>query len=225
MSADKTEIAGPVIKAEIHLVRHGHHPEGFRGGWSVHSLSDIGRAQSLLLTERLRQGGIKVDTLIASDLPRARETADIVARALRISVLLTEDWREVNNGVLAGMLEDQAQALYPGLYWSSLEMNQAYPGGESPAAFRQRIESAFRSLCERIHKGSVGPNVMVITHGGPIRAVLSLVEGTEWSNRGPQQPVHETSIFTLSYVCGNWCVTRRNDTRHLTCKVKGGGST
>jgi probable phosphoglycerate mutase len=156
-----------------------------------------------------------VDTLIASDLPRARETANIVARALSIPVSPTQDWREVDNGVLAGMPDDQARTLYPGLYWSSLGMNQPYLGGESPAAFRRRIENAFRSLCDRIQVGFAGPRVMVVTHCGPIRVVLSLVDGAEWSNRGPQHPVHGTGICSLTCTGGTWRVTRRDDARHL----------
>jgi len=36
------------------------------------------------------------------------------------------------------------------LYWSSLESDQPYPGGESPAAFHHRIEDAFHDLIEPI---------------------------------------------------------------------------
>jgi probable phosphoglycerate mutase len=219
-----------VEEQHIHLVRHGHHPEGFRGGWSHHSLSDLGRTQSILLAERLLREGTKVDTLISSDLPQARETADILARALGVSVSSAEEWREVNNGLLAGMPEDQARTLYPGLYWSSLEMNQPYPGGESPAAFRSRIEAAFVSLCSRIGEGNAGPSVMVVTHGGPIRAVLSIVNGTEWSNKGPQPPVRETGISSMVSTGGMWHVSRQDDVQHLAglevCQLSTGvGST
>lgn len=122
-----------------------------------------------------------VDTLISSDLPRAAQTAEILSKTLNTGVTPAMEWREVNNGVLAGMPEDQASAMYPGFYWSSLEMDESYPGGESPAAFQERIEEAFRSLCDRVFKGQIGPRVMVVTHGGPITVVLSLIEG----RRGP----------------------------------------
>ncbi len=164
---------------EILLVRHGHHPDGFRGGWSSHPLTKFGRIQATFLAERLRREGGKINALIASDLPRARETADILGRELDIPVSLNEGWREVDNGVLAGMPNDQADAAYPGLYWSSLHMDQEYPGGESPNKFRSRVEGAFRDVRDRILDGSLGPKVLVVTHGGPIRVVLSLVDGLE----------------------------------------------
>ena len=113
VSPDEAEIATPAI----HLVRHGHHPGGFRGGWSRHSLSRLGRIQSSLLANRLRQEGTKVNTFISSDLPRAGETADILAQASLVSVSFDDGWREVNNGVLAGLPDDKASSLYPGLFW------------------------------------------------------------------------------------------------------------
>ena len=200
---------------EIHFVRHGHHPIGFRGGWSSHSLSLLGKVQSSLLAERLRREGTRVDALISSDLPRSAETAEILSHVLRVSVSPSKEWREVDNGVLAGMPEEQAQAMYPGLYWSSLEPDQPYPAGESPAAFHQRIESAFSNLCDNILQGKMGPRVMVVTHGGPIRVTQSLVEGTPWSNKGPSARVHETSVFSLAWTGETWSVTRRNEQVHL----------
>jgi len=170
--AGDTSFHTPAGGPEIHLVRHGHHPEGFRGRWSHHSLSRLGEIQSALLAELMRREGTRVDTLITSDLPRARETAEILAQAVNVPVSSAQDWREVNNGVLAGMPDERAQAMYPGLYWSSLELDQPYPGGESPAAFYHRIEGAFRNLCNRVLQGSIGPQVMVVTHGGPIGVVF-----------------------------------------------------
>jgi probable phosphoglycerate mutase len=205
----------PIPTPEIHFVRHGHHPEGFRGGWSQHPLSRLGVIQSSLLAERLRREGTQVDTLISSDLPRAEETAEILSATLNVGVTPAREWREVDNGVLAGMPEDQAKATYPGLYWSSLEMDQPYPGGESPAAFHSRIEEAFRSLCDRLSRGEIGPRVMVVTHGGPMRVVLSLVEGTPWSNRQPAVTVQETGMFSLTWTGKAWSLTRTNDVTHL----------
>lgn len=160
---------------EIHLIRHGHHPDGFRGGWSHRSLTRLGEIQASLLSERLRREGLKVDTLISSDLPRAAQTAEILSQALGVGLSLAEEWREVNNGVRAGMPEEQARAMYPGLYWSSLEPDQPYPGGESPATFYRRIEAAFRDLCDGMLRGHIGPKVLLVMHVGPIGVILSTV--------------------------------------------------
>ena len=168
-------VHGAVATLEIYFVRHGHHQEGVRGGWSSHSLSQLGVVQSSLLAERLRREGTTVDSLVSSDLPRAAETAEVLSQVLRVAMSPAEEWREVDNGVLAGMPEEQAQDTYPGLYWSSLEPDQPYPGEESPATFRRRIEGAFRSLCGRPLQGHIGPKIMVVTHGGPIRDTFLLM--------------------------------------------------
>ncbi len=51
--------------------------------------------------------------------------------------------REMNNGDLAGMLNDEALERYPGLFFSSLKMNEPYPNGESPNDFFMRIKKWF----------------------------------------------------------------------------------
>jgi probable phosphoglycerate mutase len=82
------------MQQKIHLIRHGHHPDGFRGGWSDADLTD----------------------------------------ALGINDVTHDPWwREVNNGLLAGMANVDAAQRYPGLYWSALGPDEPYPGGgDSP---------------------------------------------------------------------------------------------
>jgi ribosomal protein S18 acetylase RimI-like enzyme len=57
--------------------------------------------------------------------------------------------------------------------------------------------------------------VIVVTHGGPIRVVLALVEGIAWSNKGPQQALRETGVSTLAKIGGTWRIACRDDIRHL----------
>jgi broad specificity phosphatase PhoE len=204
---------------ELHLVRHGHHPDGFRGGWSQHGLTELGRAQAAALARRLAAEGFTVDTLLTSDLPRARETAEIIAPALGLPVRLAPEWRETNNGALAGMENEEAERRYPGLYWSTLAMEERYPGGgESPALFRDRIHWALESLQRKVVSGEVGPRVMVVTHGGVIRVVAALVRGIAWSNRLKAFPAEVTSIHSFRFADGVWQVLRENDHAHLNAR-------
>jgi broad specificity phosphatase PhoE len=57
---------------------------------------------------------------ISSDLPRALETAAIISRAVGVPMIQSAEWREVNNGVLAGMKNAEVEAQWPGLYWRAL---------------------------------------------------------------------------------------------------------
>jgi broad specificity phosphatase PhoE len=74
----------------------------------------------------------------------------ILAKKLNLHVQLSAAWRETNNGFLAGMPNSEAEEKYPGLYFSSLEMDEKYPGGESPIKNFKRIKHIFESLCNEI---------------------------------------------------------------------------
>ncbi len=64
----------------IYLMRHGADDPDRLGGWSPYGLTDIGRQQALDAAERIINVGITA--IYSSDLPRAKETAEIVAKTL-----------------------------------------------------------------------------------------------------------------------------------------------
>ena len=73
--------------------------------------------------------------IYSSDLPRAVQTAEPIAAALNLPIIALKQFREVNNGDLAGMKNDIANSKYPGLYWDTIEWEEHYPNGESPKEF------------------------------------------------------------------------------------------
>ena len=83
--------------------------------------------------------------------------------------------RETNNGILAGITKEKAKAEFPGLYWSALEWDQAYPNGESPARFFNRIKLAWDSF--RRQTDTLPGNTLLVTHGGVIDAILCIENG------------------------------------------------
>jgi broad specificity phosphatase PhoE len=87
----------------LYLVRHGNHPDGFRGGWSDSGLSALGLQQVAALRDRLRREEVHVDTLLCSDLPRARQTADQLADVVGAKTALAPAWREVNTSISSSM--------------------------------------------------------------------------------------------------------------------------
>ena len=80
---------------DLYLIRHGESVPnvqpiigGMRGDAG---LTDRGRRQSQLLEERLRAERLAATQLYASTLPRARETARYVSRALDLPVQFDDD--------------------------------------------------------------------------------------------------------------------------------------
>ena len=200
---------------KIYLVRHGKDDESFRGGWSRLGLLEEGRQQAQQLARYFGAGSHLIKTIISSDLPRAAETAGAVAQALQVNVQWDEQWREMNNGLLAGMPHEEAERRFPGVYFSTLRMDTPFPDGESPRHFYRRVTTSFDRLCRRIEEGEAEADVLVVTHGGVISALAYHVNGQEWCNSAVRYPVAHTSVHTLEHLDGRWKLTARNALPHL----------
>lgn len=161
----------------IYLMRHGADDPDRLGGWSRNGLTEEGRRQVHTAKESLFDKGI--EKLYASDLPRASETAEIVAEFLHLPIRYTPQFRETNNGLLAGMLKTEARERYPSLRWSSLEWTQAFPGGESPEMFFERTGKAWSSFKAAVQNETV----LLVTHGGVINAILCIENKVPFTNR------------------------------------------
>ncbi len=194
-----------------YLIRHGQDLPGVRGGWSENGLTDKGREQVQKLVERFTQPDApKISRIYASDLPRTMETAQILADALGLEVIPKKDFREVNNGLLAGMDNDLALETYPGLFWNRMRWNQRYPEGESPREFHDRIRRAWRKFSAGIVQS--GENVILVTHGGVISLLQDLVDGVRYSNREKHHWISFTAVVPLTYREGRWHTARQKKT-------------
>ena len=186
---------------KVYFIRHAKDNGRYRGGWSKRPLVREGEQQAARLAAFVcqHQDTLSIQTIIASDLQRGFQTAQPVAELLGISMQKSMEWREMNNGRLAGMLHSEAERRYPGIYWSTLDMDQKYPGGESPREFFCRIRDALASLKEGVESGAIPANVLLVTHSGVINVLYSLIGGQEWSNKIrsfniPHASIHEYDI-------------------------------
>lgn len=77
-------------KIELYLLRHAHagDPAEWDGDDDERPLTGKGRRQAKRLGSFMRAVGLKPDKLVTSPLVRAEETAQLVAKALRVEVLV-----------------------------------------------------------------------------------------------------------------------------------------
>ncbi len=151
---------------ELYLVRHGEtnwNREKRIQGLTDISLNDIGRAQAkttgILLARR------SWDAVYASPLSRARETASIIARELGLGgPILLDALVERNYGAAEGLNWFEVELRYP--------HGTAVPGRESREQVGARVVPALVTLAEQ----RAGQSLVIVSHGGAIRAVLSEVE-------------------------------------------------
>ena len=130
------------------------------------------------------------------------QTAQILADQLHLPVTALSQFREVNNRNLAGMKNSLALEQYHGLFWNQLVWEQCYPNGESPKQFYERICVAWAAFSEEFI--SRNEDMVLVTHGGVIYVILSILEGRPYTNRDKQRSISHTEGIALSYQNGQW---------------------
>ncbi|MBD5526302.1 MAG: histidine phosphatase family protein [Lachnospiraceae bacterium] len=183
---------------KVLFVRHGKDDDRYRGGWSNLDLIPEGVEQAKKLASYLKANNhdYNITQIISSDLPRTMSTSNLISVELGLPVQKEIRLREINNGDLAGMLNDTALERYPGLFFSSLKMDEAYPNGESPNDFYVRIKTWLEEFIVKYRNAN--GNILVVTHGGVINIIYHLVKGIEWKNKGHTFKADNCSVHILN---------------------------
>jgi broad specificity phosphatase PhoE len=168
--------------SRTYFVRHGESEANvahrFANAAHGYPLTALGRTQAGVLAERLAAelSGTPPTSIHTSPLPRARETAQILAARLG-SPLQPADTAlaEFDVGEFEGTDDDANWQAYDVLVRDWLlggHLDRRLPGGESCRDIDQRFSPFFRALVEGSEPGAVH---VLVSHGGLIRAVVLLV--------------------------------------------------
>ena len=148
----------------ILLARHGETDWNIDRRVQGHSdtpLNDTGRAQARALGKELARE--QIDAVYSSDLIRAHETAKAVAEPRRLEVTAIRDLRERHFGTWEGLTDVEIHDRFKptdGSPWGD---------GETREEMAERVLTALHRIAEAHPDG----RVLVVSHGGPLRAVLS----------------------------------------------------
>jgi probable phosphoglycerate mutase len=153
----------------FYFIRHGE-PIGYQDGRAIGinpGLSPLGVTQAERLRDRLAATReIRADALISSPLPRAKETAEMLAPALDLPVIIEDEVQEFNLGEKEALTDEEIQALGSGFDLQQEPFRQVAPSGDSWAGFVMRI---WRAL-DRLTRLYEGKTVIILCHGGVIEA-------------------------------------------------------
>lgn len=202
------------------LIRHGEAQTALDGIVGCHEgctgLSPHGRQQAERLRDRLARTAELADAtvLYASILPRAVQTAEIIAPSLgSLPVQTSCDLCEQHAGEADGLSWEEADERYltAGM-WDDNPFRTFAPGGESVAQFVSRAGTALHDLAER-HPDET---VVVACHGGVIRAAyvafgavaLPFLSAMHHDNTGITEWVRNGAR-------PGWTLVRHNDAAHL----------
>jgi probable phosphoglycerate mutase len=156
----------------VHLVRHGQSEwnEARRvQGQQDPPLTPLGLSQAAGAAESLRDRPLTA--VLSSDLARARQTAEPIAAAHGLPVVVDSRLREQGLGVLEGLSLQEALDWSDGFDWT--DVDAAVPGGESLRAVYARLAAVLDPLC----RGEAGAEIAVVSHGDAIRVARCFLAG------------------------------------------------
>jgi phosphoserine phosphatase len=181
----------------VYLARHGESDWNVERRWQGHAdrpLTERGREQARALAERLE--GVELEAIYASDLRRAWETADTVAHARGLEVVRLPELREVDVGSWSGLTRDECAARFPEAFERWRAGGSGWDDGESYEEMAERIVTALSALAAHHPDGSI----LVVSHGGPIRAVHAQALGVDIATHrrsGPVEPNARLSVVSV----------------------------
>jgi probable phosphoglycerate mutase len=203
------------------LVRHGDAHAGFDGVVSGRTgclgLTDLGRRQAAALRDHLAETGrVQADVLLASELPRAIETAQIIAPALGFdpgSIPQDCDLCEVHTGEADGLAWSEYATTY-GSFDMEAEPDRVFaPQGDSWNSFHERVDAVMAKIA-RTYEGQV---VVAACHAGVIMASLRTRLGIPHPSNGTQLRPSNTGVTEWEYdpVRDLWLLHSFNEATHL----------
>jgi broad specificity phosphatase PhoE len=198
------------------LVRHGETVWNQENRWQGQAdvpLSEVGQEQSRRLAQRLLSERRPVRAIYASNLSRALHTAEILGETLGIVPTPAEAWREMNIGVWSGLTTAEVIARHAE-EWERLRAGEDLPrgGGETFAQFQGRLIESARRLIDR-HSGE---EIMIVTHGGAVRAFLLHCRGLDARQFRQIDKIGNTGLSEVTLGANGQAVIHAvNDIGHL----------
>lgn len=170
------------MSCEIYFVRHGethwNRDQRIQGHADI-PLNEMGRSQSLQLNQLLAK--TPFSAAFASDLLRAKQTAEHIIEPRDLPIQLSPALRERGVGALEGMNKDRYEEMIaPFLHSKQALDHQTYlhtpwhPEVESVHSVFKRVTEFLFPLAAFYQKQSL----LIVSHGGVIRSILDHIAFT-----------------------------------------------
>lgn len=154
------------VKKKLTLLRHGEtdYPNRYIGSRDV-PLAPAGVTQIKGLRKHFKNQG--VDRIVASPMQRCTQSCELLFPGCDMSC--DDDLREIDFGRWEGLSFQEIVERDPDIVekWASWSPDFRFPEGESIGHFVSRVKKAGTRLMELTDK-----NIVLITHGGVVRALL-----------------------------------------------------
>jgi len=195
------------------FIRHGVTDWNVAGRWQGHTdipLNDDGHVQACKLAQRLADWPIKA--IYTSDLRRAQETANVLAKKLNLTPVIDDNFRERNGGVFQGLTIEQLNNRHGDAWHQVRHDGSAPPNGESMLEVGIRAYSSF----EKISSGHLGETVAIVSHGGTLNILISHLIGLPLGQPASISLRGNTGLSIVEIDDSGPRLTLLNDVSHLS---------
>lgn len=155
------------------FLRHGESLGNAQSRWqgqSDYPLTEKGRAQVRALAERWKTENVQFDLIISSPLGRAKETAEIIAEALKVKVEFDPIWLERAIGEMEGLTAEEVRQKPRPPYVTPYD--PVGGDGEGDWALFLRAGQALHSLLRR-----PPGRYLIVSHGGLLNQLMHAIVG------------------------------------------------
>jgi probable phosphoglycerate mutase len=176
-------------------------------------LDDVGRGQADDLGRRLAAEA--VTAVHAQRAQRALQTAEPVAAAHGLPVVVIDGVQEVFCGDLEGRSDHASRAAFADVYqaWLRGEPDAHLPGGESALDLRARFIPAVEAVT-----ADARGTVVVVSHGAAIRLAVGAMLGESAETRY----VPNAGVVVLAGTSGRWALEHWDPAAPVAGDVTGG---
>lgn len=205
------------MSTTILLIRHGETAWNAARRLQGHidiALNDTGLQQARALGQAL--AGAPLAAVLASDLQRARQTAQAVADLHGLPVQQDAQLRERCYGAFEGLLYSEIAARYPHEYaqWQARQIDAVMPSGERQAeSFRQFYQRTNAAIAHWARQYD-GQTIAIVAHGGVLECAYRAAVGM--SLESPRDfAVKNASVNRFSYADGSLHLLHWGNVEHL----------
>ena len=170
----------------IYFIRHGEsqfNKEGKLQGQMDPPLSNKGKKTASILARNLKDtfisSGKEINAIYSSPLRRAKKTADAISSATGAPVKVDSNLQEIRLGGWEGKKISNMAKDPQFIQWRKNPESITPPGGESIKNFQDRAVTGIKKIIE---DNSQNDNIIIVTHGGVIGALVSYILKKNVSN-------------------------------------------
>lgn len=199
----------------VTFLRHGESVGNAEDRFQGHAdfpLTEMGRRQAQALADRWKKEARVFDRVVSSPLLRASQTAGIITDTLGLPLEMEPGWKEINNGLLAGLTREEGDRIVPEPDFLTPYTHWGVEG-ESRWELYLRAGRNIQQLIDHPAR-----KTLVVSHGGILNMALYVVLGipVQADHTGARFRFLNTTFASFTYdpVHHNWFLLTFDDRSH-----------